>query len=376
MVMIQRPAFSGIAQVTGADGKKRHQSADEIAQDLTTGKTPVTVVSSQEWNRQIEAAKPGGATALPDAEGDEDWQFLEVKGQEIHSSCGAAALVGAAERQVFQETGKIIRLAIWPTYMLAQMIGDAAGIRPKIFGTDGGVVPSYAVKTACNDGFMPEDLAREHLPDDLIKKWGGDVYPRNYWNGRGSQRQFEAVAAQGYREACAAYMPLLKNESIREAMYKLRMQTVVQAKSFEDVYAAEETRSATAIECHVWGDAMDSHPTHLKAFPGSPPARGAQHGHHATYTAGRSVEKDSTNRKKLIKANSWRPFQALLLAKKLGTQDLDVQEWGDDGLKIWDSSAVYNQMARDKNSWIYLLSNMAIDKAAWRKTDVKKFRLI
>lgn len=372
-MVITKATFSGISPVLSKRGELRYQTRDEILQNITSGPQPVDVVSSADWFEQVETDSK--ETALPEAEFPEDWEYLEVKGQDIQSSCGGAAMVGAAERQAFQDTGEVVRFAIWPTYILAQMIADQAGVRPKLFGGDSGVIPSYAIRTASNDGFMLESIAREHLPKDLVEKWGGDVYPRNYWNGRGSQRQFEAAAKAAYLEATRAYLPLLKNEKIRESMYSFRMKTVVPAKSIDELHKAEETRSASPIEMHMWGSSMDSHPTHLRQFPGPKPAPGSQHGHHATYIAGRAKEKDEYGRNKLVKANSWRPFKAILEARRLGTQDLDVQEWGDDGLKIWEPQAHENMLNHPQSS-VFIISNMASGEAKWRKTDTSKYKVI
>ena len=203
---------------------------------------------------------------------------------------------------------------------------------------------------------MPESVAREMLPPAIIEKWGGDVYPRNYWDGRGSQRSFEQVAARAYREACQVYEKLLRNEKVREIMHQYRMPTVVRNTSSAHVIETEKHKTATTVECHVWGSSMDIHPTRLNQYPGPPPKQGAQHGHHATYIA------NINHMMELIKANSWRPFAALLEAKQKGMIDLDVQEWGDDGFKTWDMSAAHPAMMRDPKTTSLAFSNMTISK--------------
>ena len=283
---------------------------------------------------------------------------LEVKGQGIHSSCFAAAMVGVAEDQYHQATGQIKRFAIFPFYMLGQME------TPGLYGEDGGTVPPHGIKAATKIGFLSEDTARKYLPPALVRKWKGDVYPRGYWTGRGN---FEATAQQAYIEACRAYEPILKRDDVREEMHNHRLKTIIPAKQPEHIVESLRAQSGTNLSCHVWTPDCDSHPTQIQTFSGR--SRGGQHGHHATYEAWLSPNGMP------IKANSWREFRLLMMAEQAGTQDLDAKEWGDDGLKTWAWNAFVQQF-QHPHSFNYICSNMSVASSPKvRKPDIGNRRL-
>lgn len=292
-----------------------------------------TVASDSNSHKSAEEFR----TALPKSI--RPYDGLQVKGQGIHSSCFAAAMVGVAERQYFQKTKKARRFSIFPFYMLAQMQ------TPNLYGEDGGTVPPHGIKAAAKIGFLTEDTARRLLPPDIIAKWKGDVYPRGYWNGRG---KFEQTAQRAYTEACRAYEPLLKMDEVRREMFENRLQTIIPAKTTCQTIEAEQSQTGTAVECHVWTPDCDSHPDQIQTFSGE--SRGGQHGHHATYIAGLGNGP--------IKANSWREFELLMEAIQRG-EELGAKEWGDDGLKTWQIQA-HNDMQRHHQTINYICSNMTV----------------
>lgn len=312
---------------------------DEI--DKSLNDHGIEVIDGDLWNGTVEANTPE-TYSLPNAVKPLS-DFVEIKGQEINSSCFGAGLTALAERQHFVQTKTIKRFCMWPTYMLGQIYTGS-----QLYGRDSGTVPSDGIKVAVLDGFLPVETAKKLLPESILNKWGGDVYPRNYYNGRGS---FEAAGQRAYAEACSIYEPILKSKEIRDEMRQYVMPTVVRFRSHAQVVDAERRQSAAALECHVWGSSMDSDPDYLKQFPGPPPQRGSQHGHHATYIAG--LTPDS----RLIKANSWRPHLLLKQAIAQGSQEIDGQEWGDDGCKTWIAQAHENMM-RHRASYVYGFSNM------------------
>lgn len=319
----------------------------------------VNLVSSVDWNNQI--ARNTVASSTNDLTNESDYRTalpksitpydgLEIKGQGIHSSCFAAALVGVAEDQFFQATKTVKRFAIWPTYMVGQKQ------TPGLYGEDGGTVPPHGIAAATKYGFLSEDTARKYLPPELVKKWKGDVYPRGYWTGQGN---FERVAQAAYTEACRAYEPILNREDVREEMYGNRMETVIEANSPEDIIEAIRAQTATNLACHVWTPDCDSDPNRINTFSGQ--SRGGQHGHHATYEAWLSPAGE------LIKANSWREFMLLMMAREKGSQELGRKEWGDDGLKTWDMRRAFVAAFRHHQSFNYLCSNMTVSKSIQRE---------
>ena len=330
----------------------------------------VNLVDAEEWNNAVArntVADDGNdfeteeefRTALPKSV--DPYDGLEVKGQGIHSSCFAAGFIGVAEDQYYQETGEVERFAIWPTYMVAQQFTKG------LYGTDGGTVPTHGVKAATEVGFMKESTARKYLPSELVEKWLGDVYPRGYWSGTGN---FEQTAQRGYTEACRAYEEILKREDVREEMYENRLLTIIPSKRPESSIEALKAKTGTILSCHKWTPDCDSHPGQIQSFSGQ--SHGGQHSHHATFEAWISAIFGTP-----IKANSWREFQALMMAKEQGTQDLDVKEWGDDGLKAWLMDA-YRKMYRDNQSYNYICSNMTVSKKPSSRivdtSDHRKFR--
>lgn len=301
----------------------------------------VDVLQASDWNDAVTANTADAIlTALP--ESIHSYEGLEVKGQGIHSSCFAAALVGVAERQQFQKTKKVVRYAMWPCYMLGQMQ------TPGLYGTDGGTVPVHGIKMANKHGFLDEDIARKYLDPAIVRKWHGDVYPRGYKYGN---HNFEQVANAAYREACRAYTPLLKMDVVREAMYANRLQTIIANNTANDALRSERTQTATTIECHLWTPDCDSHPERIETWSGQ--SRGGQHGHHATYLGGMSRLTEG------IKANSWRPFELLQKARELGTPELSMREWGDNGLKTWSNSAM-DKCYRHPLTSSFACSNMSV----------------
>lgn len=331
-------------------GIAREMTQTEIELDLRDD--GIEVIDGEDWNAKTRSNTPG-SYKLPDAIQPLN-QFIEIKGQEIHSSCFGAALTALAERNYFASSGKIKRFCVWPTYMLAQMYTGR-----DLYGTDGGTVPSHGIKVAANDGFLTREMALKHLDPGIVRKWGGDVYPRNYWQGKGS---FERIAQQAYEEACRAYEPLLKNTAIREAMKEYRMPSIVRFKSSEQEVEAEQRQSAMALECHVWTPDCDNQPKSIDSFSGV--SKGGQHGHHATYICG-------LNRQgQLLKANSWRPVELLKRAAESGNQELASKEWGDDGIKAWNMNSAHPRMARHEASYIYGFSNMPYTKASSRHVEI------
>ena len=182
------------------------EHGDEIADKLKSD--GIDVIEGVEWNAAVKKNTPE-TYALPNAVKPLS-DFIEIKGQEIHSSCFGAAVTALGERQHFVQTGSIIRFCMWPTYMLGQKYTG-----PQLYGRDMGTVPSDGIKVAVRNGFLPVETAKKLIDPAILNKWGGDVYPRNYWKGRGD---FNAIARVAYEEACAVYEPILASKEVQDEM--------------------------------------------------------------------------------------------------------------------------------------------------------------